>query len=77
LGGVVQEHENPKKKLKLELKVFFEVLKFLSLFSSILWVFLISFLPNIMGGEVGSGGKVIQEPECPNKSLRLSLPESC
>jgi hypothetical protein len=30
-----------------------------------------------MGREVGSGGRVIQEPECPNKSLRLSLPKSC
>jgi hypothetical protein len=30
-----------------------------------------------MGREVGREGRVIQEPECPNKSLRLSLPESC
>jgi hypothetical protein len=30
-----------------------------------------------MGREVGSRGRVIQEPECPNKSLKLGLPESC
>jgi hypothetical protein len=30
-----------------------------------------------MGREVGSGGRVLQELECPKKSLRLSLPGSC
>ena len=46
-------------------------------FHQFLWVFSNFFFQNIMGREVGSGGRVIQEPECPNKSLRLSLPESC
>jgi acetylornithine deacetylase/succinyl-diaminopimelate desuccinylase-like protein len=32
--GLVQEHESPKKNSKLEFKVFFEVLKFTSLFST-------------------------------------------
>jgi hypothetical protein len=66
-----------RKNSKLEFKLFFKVLKFLSLFSSISMVFSNFFLQNIMGKEVGSGGRVIQESECPNRSLRLSLPESC
>jgi len=30
-----------------------------------------------MGREVGSGGRVIQELECPKESLKLILPGSC
>jgi hypothetical protein len=70
--------KSERKNSKLEIKVFFKVLKFLSLFSSISMVFSnFSSSQNIMERDVGSGGSVIQEPDCPKKSLRLSLPESC
>jgi hypothetical protein len=50
---------------------------FLSLFLSVsMGFFIISFSKNIIGREVGKGGRVIQEHECPKESLKLSLPKS-
>jgi hypothetical protein len=72
-GGWCRNIKAQRKNSKLEFKLFFKVLKLLSFFLSISGIFLNFFIQNIMGRDVGSGGRVIPEPECPNKSLRLKF----
>ena len=59
-----------RKCSKLEFKLFFPSLKVSkSFFINFYGFFEFFFSQNIMGRGVGSGGRVIQESECQNKSL--------